>query len=127
MNTFDQQQKEDVWAKIEAEKRRDRLVRRISVIAWGITLVALIIFTAMVGGQVWRVIELYQVGVANSKAMYDAVMPLVAVLGSVSLLIAILSTVGVFLRIRTASLGEIQLRLAALEELILSQPGEEGE
>lgn len=49
-------------------------------------------------------------------------MPLVVVLGTISLLIATLSTVGIFFRLRTASLAEIQLRLAALEDVLRSKP-----
>lgn len=45
-------------------------------------------------------------------------MPLIAVVGVLSLLIATPSTVGVFLRLSTASLAGIQLRLAALEDML---------
>ena len=117
-------QTKDVWARIEAEKRRDRMVRRISIIAWTITSVILLVFTVMVGIDVAEKLTLLEVGVISKEAVVSAVMPLVAVLGSVSLLIAVLSTVGVFLCLRTASLSEIQLRLAALEEVLLAGPDE---
>lgn len=56
----------------------------------------------------------------------SGLMPLVWVLGTVSLLVATLSTVGVFLRFRTATLGEIRLRLTALEQMVSDQ-GESGD
>lgn len=55
---------------------------------------------------------------ALPHAVYDAALPLVAVVGVLSLLIATLGTVGIFLRLRTASLSEIQLRLANLEDMV---------
>jgi len=54
-----------------------------------------------------------------------SVMPLITVLGYLSLLIATLSTVDIFFRMRTASLAEIQLRLATLEDMLASQPDSE--
>ena len=109
---------EGVWQMIEADKRRDRRLRRLTVAAWSVTLLVVLIFAGMIGREVMRTIQLEEVGVAPPGAVLDAVMPLVGVVGGLSLLIAVLGTVGVFLRLRTASLHEIQLRLSALEEML---------
>jgi hypothetical protein len=114
-----------MWDIIEAEKRRDRTVRRISIVAWTVTAVLLLAFAAMIGFEVALTLKQLRVGVVSSQAVISALMPLVAVVGTVSLLIAVLGTIGVFLRLRTASLSEIQLRLAALEEVLLAKPGAE--
>ena len=119
------EQKEDVWTLIEAEKRRDRTIRRISIIAWSVTFLVLLVFAAITGAEVIRTLELVQVGAMGREAVFAMLMPLIKVVGAVSLLIAVLSTVGMFLRLRTASLSEIQLRLAALEEMLLSRSGGE--
>ena len=101
-------QQEDVWTMIEAEKQRDRLIRRISTIAWTVTFVVLLVYAVIVGADVVRTLELVQVGVVGREAVFAMLMPLIKVVGAVALLIAVLSTVGVFLRLRTASLSEIQ-------------------
>ena len=111
---------ERVWAVVEREKRRDRLVRRVSIAAWSVTGGTVLIFGAVRAYEVWRLVQLVQEDVAVWVVVVDRVMPLVAVIGVLGLLIAILSTVGIFLRLRTASLSEIQLRLASLEEMIAS-------
>jgi len=59
-------------------------------------------------------------GLHRRTDVFWSAMPLLIVLGFLSVLIATLSTVGVFLHLRTASLTEIQLRLAALEDLLAS-------
>ena len=125
MPTSFQSNQEDAWTLIEAEKRRDRVVRRISIVAWTVTFAILVIFTAMIGVEVSQTLDRLQVGSVGPDAVISALMPLVAVVGTVSLLIAVLSTVGVFLRLRTASLSEIQVRLAALEEMLLTGPSTE--
>jgi uncharacterized membrane protein len=111
---------ERVWAVIEREKRRDRLVRRVSIAAWSVTGGAVMIFGAVRAWEVWRLLQLVGEDVAPLAIVVDRVMPMVTVIGVLGLLVAILSTVGIFLRLRTASLSEIQLRLAALEEMIAS-------
>jgi hypothetical protein len=115
----------DAWALIEVEKRRDRLVRRVCVAAWGVTLGITLLVAAMVGVQVWQMWRMANVGALPWAAVVGAAMPLVAVLWTLGLLVAALSTVGVFLRFRSASLSEIQLRLATLEEMLASRPDRE--
>jgi len=64
------------------------------------------------------------VGALPWATVFAAAMPLVIVLGLLSVLVATLSTIGIFLRLRAASLAEIQLRLAALEDMIAAQGDE---
>ncbi|UCD24297.1 MAG: hypothetical protein JSW51_14960 [Gemmatimonadota bacterium] len=111
---------ERVWAVIEREKRRDRLVRRVSIIAWSVTGGAVLAFGGVTAVHVWRLVQFVNEGVAPWQVVVDRVMPFIAVIGVLGLLIAVLSTVGIFLRLRTASLSEIQLRLAGLEEMVES-------
>ena len=117
----DQTNPANVWDRIEAEKRRDKMIRRVSVAAWVITGVMLLFFTVIIGTQAYMMFKSFGVGVVSGMAVMGALWPLVAVLGSVSLLIAVLSTIAVFLRLRTASLHEIQLRLAALEQMMMTK------
>ena len=125
MNTPLSIEQESIWNRIESEKQRDRFIRRISFIAWSMTLFILLVFTVMIGIEVFRVIGLVRVGMVTTSAVISTLMPLVAVLGVVSLLVAVLSTIGVFFRLRTSSLSEIQLRLAALEEILITRFGAE--
>jgi len=115
-------QQNDVWTKIEKEKSVDRLIRRISKIAWTLTGLALLAYSGMVLAEVIRTLRHVAAGLVSSSHIGTLLLPFLAVIGSISLLIAILATVGVFLRLRTASLTEIQLRLAALEEMFMTQP-----
>jgi len=106
------------WALIENEKRRDRFIRRVNVIAWTATFVLVLLIAVLAGLQI---AELARAGILRAvpwSAVIGSVMPLVDVLWKLSLLVAALSTVGIFLRLRTASLTEIQLRLASLEEML---------
>ena len=115
--------KTEAWALIDKERRRDRFIRRVSIAAWSVTFVITIVFTIMVGGQVLEMYRFTGAGPLSFTSVVGMAMPLVIVLGFLSVLIATLSTVGIFLRFRTASLTEIQLRLAALEAM-LSGAGE---
>lgn len=108
---------------IDEEKRRDRFIRRVSITAWTVTFAITLLFTIVVGLQVAEMAKGLAVGTVPRTAVIGTAMPLIVVLGFLSLLIATLSTVGVFFRLRTASLMEIQLRLAALEEMLVSQAG----
>lgn len=105
-------------ALVERERGRDRLIRRVCVAAWAATFLVVIVFAINIGVQVSALARLAAVGAGDKRAVYDAAMPLVVVLGVLFLLIAVLATVGVFLRLRTASLTEIQMRLAALEAML---------
>lgn len=109
------------WAAIEDEKRRDRFIRRVSIIAWVVTFVIALLFVAAIGVQVAEMLRFSMAGVTPMMSVVGAAMPLFVVLGFLSVLIASLSTVGVFLRLRTASLSEIQLRLAAIEDMLASR------
>jgi len=111
-----------VWAAIEDEKRRDRRLRRVSIIAWSATFLVVLVLAVLIGLQVSQMMRAVAVGAAPRSAVIWSAMPLIVVLGVLSVLIATLSTIGIFLRLRTASLTEIQLRLAALEAMLASRP-----
>jgi flagellar biosynthesis protein FliR len=108
----------NVWDAIEAERGRDRLLRRVAVSAWIITLVFVIALAVLVSFQVAQMARAAMVGAVPWMSVMGVAMPLIIVLGLLSVLVASLSTIGMFLRMRTASLTEIQLRLAALETMI---------
>ena len=109
-------------ALIENERRRDRFIRRVSIIAWSVTFALVLLVAALVGVQVYDMTRLARVGAVQWSTVLGSAMPLIDVLWKLSLLVAGLSTVGIFLRLRTASLAEIQLRLAALEAMLASKP-----
>jgi hypothetical protein len=113
---------ERTWALIENERRRDRFVRRVSVIAWTVTFALVLLVAVMVGSQSIALARAAADGRMAWVTVMASAMPLLDMLWKVSLLVAGLSTAAVFLRLRTASLEEIQLRLAALEEMLASRP-----
>ena len=110
-----------VWDAIEIEKRRDRVLRRVTVSAWTVTFVLVLVLAAMVGAQVVQMARGALVGALPWTSVIGVAMPLVVVLGILSVLVAALSKIGMFLRMRTASLAEIQLRLGALEDMLASR------
>lgn len=109
------------WEVIEHEKGRDRFLKRVSVAAWTITFILVVILAVMVCVQVAQMAKGAMAGAVPWLAVVGVAMPLVIVVGLLSVLVATLSTIGMFLRMRTASLTEIQLRLAALEGMLASQ------
>ena len=124
MNGSAQFRQEEMWDRIDQEKNRDRALRRVSSVCWGITFFILFLLTIRVGVELWGVLGVWGSGLSGTERFiiaFNAMTPLLGVVGGISLLGATLSTVGVFLRLRTANLGEIQLRLAALEEMLLSK------
>ena len=110
----------DVWEAIENEKRRDRLIKKVSIASWTITFGLVVVLAAMTVARMIFVAKTFLGGMGWQIAL-PAVMPLVIALGVLSILIATLSTIAIFLRLRTASLREIQLRLAALEDMIVAR------
>lgn len=115
MTTNPQASTDRVWAAIDQEKRRDRTIRRISVAAWTVTFVLILLLAVLVGVSEAQMVKAVLAGQLPWMTVLGIAMPLIIVLGIVSLLIATLSTIGIFLRMRTTTLNEIQLRLAALE------------
>ena len=107
-------------ALIENERRRDRFIRRTSIIAWSVTFAIVLVIALMVGLQASMFLESAMENEMPWAMVIASTMPLFDVLWKLSLLIATLSTVAIFLRLRTASLAELQLRLAALEEMVAS-------
>jgi hypothetical protein len=110
-----------IWQAIDTEKRRDRLIRRISIIAWSVTVTLVLLLGLAVGIQIAEMAKGAMLGVLPWMSVIGVAMPFIIVLGLLSTLIATLATVGMFLRLRTTSLNEIQLRLAALEDMIASR------
>lgn len=109
------------WATIDEEKRRDRFVRRVSVIAWTATTVFVLLLGVAYSISVAQMIKMMGVDTLSWFAILGVATRIFIVLGLISLLIATLATVGTFLRMRTTSLAEIQLRLAALEEMVTAK------
>jgi len=113
---------DEASALIENERRRDRFIRRVSIIAWSVTFLLVLVVAALVGVQVTQMARLASVGAVPWSTVVGSAMPLLDVLWKLSLLVAGLSTIGIFLRLRTASLTEIQVRLAALEAMLAAKP-----
>ena len=114
------------WAQVERERRIDRRVRRVTIAAWTITLVLVVVFVVIAGLQLAEVLRARRLFPLPWSAVAPRAFPLLVVLGLLSVLVATLGTVAVFLRLRTASLLEIQLRLAALEEILSSRGDDTG-
>jgi uncharacterized BrkB/YihY/UPF0761 family membrane protein len=119
--TADSSATETLRSILDQEKRRDRLVRRICVASWAITIFLVLVFAALVVAPLPQMIKAVRVGVLPWSVVMGAAMPLVGALWILSVLVAALSTIGVFLRFRSASLAEIQLRLAALEDMLAAR------
>ncbi|HEY5546570.1 MAG TPA: hypothetical protein VIK50_10985 [Gemmatimonadaceae bacterium] len=111
------------WDAIESEKRRDRFIRKVSVVAWSVTGLLVLLLAILNGTQIYGLARGAMVGAVPWMSVAGAAMPFVIALGMLAVLIATVSTIGIFVRMRTASLHEIQLRLAALEELLSSRGG----
>ena len=105
---------------VENERRRDRFIRRVNVIAWSVSLALVLVIGILVALQISQFVGGAVKGEVPWMILIGSAMPLIDVLWKLSLLIATLSTVAIFVRLRTSSLAEIQLRLAALEEMIAS-------
>ena len=112
-----------VWDAIENEKKRDRFIRKVSVVAWSVTGALALVLTILVGIQIWELTVGALAGAVPWLSVAGVAMPFVIALGMLTVLIATVSTIGVFMRLRTSSLHEIQLRLAALEEMITTRGG----
>ncbi len=110
----------NAWQAIDNEKRRDRIIRNVSVVSWTITFVLVVAHAAIKVSQTIFVAKTVMGGMGWQLAL-PLMMPLIIALGVLTVLIATLSTVAMFLRLRTASLNEIQLRLAALEDMIVAR------
>jgi hypothetical protein len=105
---------------VENERRRDRFIRRVNIIAWSISLSLILVIAVLVVLSISQFVGPAVSGDVPWMVLLGSAMPLIDVLWKLSLLVATLSTVALFVRLRTSSLVEIQLRLAALEEMIAS-------
>jgi hypothetical protein len=111
------------WNLIEREQRRDRVLKRVSVVAWTVTCVLVLALGVITGLEVAALMRRYRVGLVDGMAVVESIVPFTIALGLLSVLVGTLSTVGIFLRLRTASLVDIQLRLAALEDMLAGRSG----
>ncbi|MGB7212015.1 MAG: hypothetical protein WBC97_05250 [Gemmatimonadales bacterium] len=110
------------WEVIDAEKRRDRFLRRVNFAAWGAVCAVVLVYAVAIGTIIVWAVKRSAVGAGSLLDALPMLLPLVTIIGVVCLLIAVLTTIAIFLRFRTASLAEIQLRLAALERMLASPP-----
>ena len=122
MNASRESGQSDVWDQIDRDKRSNRTLRRVVIIAWTTVLLTLLVYAGLILFDVARAWQLWSRGAMSSSDVIRFLLPLVYVIGLVSLLIATLSTIGALIRSRTATLGEIQLRLAALESILRARP-----
>jgi len=82
------------WEAIENERRRDRLIRRVSVVSWTITFLLVCVLGVVVCMQVIQLARGAAVGAVPWISVLGAAMPLIIVLGTLSVLVATLSTIG---------------------------------
>ena len=113
--------RQDASALIERDKRIDRFIRRVSIVAWSVTVLVVLLLAVMTGIQVAQFLPGATSGELPWMVIVGVSMPLIMVLGCLAVLVATLSTIAIFLRLRTSSLAEIQLRLAALEEMLADE------
>jgi hypothetical protein len=90
----------------------------VSIAAWSLALVIMLVFAIMTGVSVAQFVRAAANGQLPWFAALGAAMPFIIAVGSLAVLIGTLTTVTIFLRMRTASLSEIQVRLAALEDML---------
>lgn len=117
---------QSAWNLVERERRRDRVLRRVSLVAWMVTGVLVLALGVITGLEVAALMRRYRVGLIMGMDVVESAVPFMMVLGVLSVLVGTLSTVGIFLRLRTASLVDIQLRLAALEDMLAGRRNEPG-
>jgi hypothetical protein len=110
-----------VWERIDAEKRRDRMIKRVSISAWTVTMVLVLALLGLELASALQMARAAMVGAVPWMTVLGSAFPGLIILGVLSVLIATLSTVAMFFRLRTATLDEIQLRLASLEEMIVNR------
>jgi len=123
MNNEKTRASSSAWDAIETEKKRDRFIRKVCVVAWSVTGILVLVLAILVGIQIYELTLGALVGAVPWMSVAGVAMPFVGTLGMLSVLVATVSTIGVFIRMRTSSLHEIQLRLAALEDLLASRGG----
>lgn len=111
-------QEDAIWALIEKENKRDRIIKRISKIGWGLTLFVLFSFLVITIIKFIKTYQLYIKGLDHFQSVINTLFPFLIILGTIALIIAILATIGMFLRLRTTNLLEIQQRLTALEAML---------
>lgn len=121
MNANSQSSRDRIWAMIDEERRRDDSLRRISKIAWIVTIALVVGYGVLTAVQIAQIMQSGFAGLFPFSMTLTMIRPLLMVLGGLSVLVATLTTIGTFVRTRTTSLHELQLRLATLEELLVAR------
>lgn len=111
-------QEDALWALIEKENKKDRIIKRISKAGWTVTLLVLLLFLVFTVMEFIHTYKLYISGRVLYQNVIDTLIPFLIILGTIGLIVAILGTVGMFLRLRTTSLLEVQQRLTNLEKML---------
>lgn len=128
MNTS-KENKEDVWSKIEKEKRIDSLIRRVCYISWTTTFILFLTYAVIVVFEFYGLPTDVLTGdfAGNRPHLSSFIIEMVGLtlafgaVGGLSLGIAVISTIGIFVRMRTSNLQEMRIRLETLEETFLSE------
>jgi hypothetical protein len=128
MNTS-KQNKEDVWSKIEKEKRIDSLIRGVCYISWMTTFILFLTYAIIIVFEFYGLPTDVLTGdfAGNRPHLSSFVSEMVGLtlafgaVGSLSFGIAVISAIGIFVRMRTSSLKEMRIRLETLEEILLSE------
>lgn len=121
MDEINQTTNDQVWNMINKEKQRDKRLKIISWVSWGMVLLVLLIFMLLTFMDFSKTMNQYHSGVIPYERVLATFVPLLIILGSLSLIVAVVVTIGRFMRLRTTNLLEIQQRLTHLEELVTSK------
>ena len=111
----------NVWKAIDEERRRDCVLKRVSIAAWSATVLFVAVLILIGAVSAAQMVRAAMAGAAPWATVLGTVIPVIIPLAMLTVLIAVLSTVAMFLRMRSASLHEIQLRLAALEDVLVRE------
>lgn len=123
MNNSKVSNQDDIWEKIEQEKRIDTWIQRFSLSAWVTTFILFICFAVILWIKLYGITPLYPSEAPGLALEIVGITLAFMALGSITFGLAIISTIGLFLRMRTSSLRDIQFRLKMLEETIITEKG----
>ena len=76
------------WAEIERGKRVDRLIRRVSIAAWSVTVVMVLVFAIMTGVSVAQFVRAASNGALPWFTALSVAMPFILAVGALAVLIA---------------------------------------
>jgi uncharacterized BrkB/YihY/UPF0761 family membrane protein len=121
MTAYKRPNNDTLWASVERDKRIDRILRRVTVAAWAVVAIVVLLFAVWTAVAVSYWVRMAAAEIVPWSVALGTAMPFLIVLVALSVLIATLGTIAIFLRLRTVSLTEVRLRLAALEEMLTSR------